>query len=235
MEDVVPLSTHTGEHRTGDGAANERSAAAQRTDDAQDGGAHARETQAGGAHRGGALPDPAEFPDRLDLIPTHQLRALCNSIFRNLDADQPVREARERYERVCEELDRRKRTAESRGKPDGVPEKIRDNPLFARFELHRDGVMAAYLQYELRGGEMRLLHTVVHPRFPRLELEPVLLRAVLLNAHRRRLAVVPCCPDAQRFLRENPGFLSLIPARQRRRYELLAAPVGATTPQEEHS
>ena len=229
MDDVSQLPALTDDHRDGAITGNERAPEPQRTDDAR-----AVHPQPPGTQAWEAPSAFMELPERLDLIPTHQLRVLCNTIFRGLDTDQPAREARERYDRVCDELERRRRAAELRGKPGGAREKFRDNVLSTRFELHRDGVMAAYLQYDLRGGEMRLLQTVVHPRFPRSELQPVLLQAVLLNVHRRRLAVVPCCPDAQRFLRDNPRFLSLIPAGQRRRYELLTAPPGATPSQEEH-
>jgi predicted GNAT family acetyltransferase len=100
---------------------------------------------------------------------------------------------------------------------------FRDNALFSRFELYRDGALAGYVQYEMRGGQVFLLHAVVDPRFRREGLEPVLLRAVLLDAHRRRLAVMPQCPEAQQFLTDHPQFLPLIPARQRRRVRLLMA------------
>ncbi|BBE24186.1 hypothetical protein MN0502_30690 [Arthrobacter sp. MN05-02] len=130
---------------------------------------------------------------------------------------------RERYDLLVEELERRERQAERHGAVDDAREKFRDNALFSRFELYRNGVLAGYVQYEMRGGDVLLLHSVVDPRFRRMGLEPVLMQAVLLNAHRRRLAVVPYCPEAQEFLTAHPQFLSLIPARQRRRFRLLLA------------
>ena len=54
-------------------------------------------------------------------------------------------------------------------------------------------------------------------------MEPLLIQHVLLNAHRRRLAVAPYCPQVREFLNENPQYLALLPTRQRHRVELLIA------------
>lgn len=164
-----------------------------------------------------------DFPTDLAAAPTRQLRTLCNRTFQLLDTEHPAPETRERYGALVEELERRELQAERRGQVDDAREKFRDNALFSRFELYRNGVMAGYVQYEMRGGSVLLLHAVIDPKFRRLGLEPVLMQAVLLNAHRRRLAVVPYCREAQDFLAEHPQFLALIPARQRRRFRLLMA------------
>lgn len=164
-----------------------------------------------------------DFPDDLAPVPTRQLRLLCNRMYQVLDTMHPSLESRERYDLLVEELERRERQAARRGGVADEREKFRDNALFSRFELYRNGVMAGYVQYDMRGGDVLLLHTVVDPRFRRQGLEPVLMQAVLLNAHRRRLAVMPYCPEAQEFLSAHPQFLSLIPVKQRRRFKLLLA------------
>ncbi len=163
------------------------------------------------------------FPDELGETSTRQLRLLCNLAYQLLDTEHPSLETRERYDALVEELERRELQAGTRGSIDDAREKFRDNALFSRFELYRNGVMAGYVQYDMRGGNILLLHSVIDPRFRRLGLEPVLMQAVLLNAHRRRLAVMPYCPEAQDFLSQNPQFLSLIPAKQRRRFKSLQA------------
>lgn len=164
-----------------------------------------------------------DFPTDLTDAPTRHLRMLCNRMYQLLDTEHPSLETRERYDALVEELERRERQAERRGEADDARETFRDNALFSRFELYRNGIMAGHVQYEMRGGDVLLLHAVVDPKFRRLNLEPVLMKAVLLNAHRRRLAVVPYCPEAQDFLTSHPQFLSLIPAKQRRRFTLLVA------------
>ncbi|MFJ6000664.1 GNAT family N-acetyltransferase [Arthrobacter sp. NPDC092385] len=172
-----------------------------------------------------------DFPVNLSEAPTRQLRMLCNRTYELLDTEHPSLATRQRYDALVHELGRRERQAEQRGSVEDAREKFRDNALFSRFELYRNGIMAGYVQYEMRGGDVLLLHTVIDPRFRRTGLEPVLMQAVLLNAHRRRLAVMPYCPEAQDFLTAHPQFLSLIPARQRRRFRLLVASRAAAAEQ----
>lgn len=163
------------------------------------------------------------FPTDLSEVSTRQLRTLCNRTYQLLDSDYPSMETRDRYEALVEELERRESAAEAPAEPEGTREKFRDNALFSRFELYRNGVMAGYVQYEMRGGDVLLLQAVIDSRFRRMGLEPVLMQAVLFNAHRRRLAVMPYCPEAQDFLLAHPQYLSLIPTKQRRRFKLLTA------------
>jgi predicted GNAT family acetyltransferase len=181
-----------------------------------------------------AVPQAAEsdFPSDLAGASTRHLRTLCNRTYQLLDLDRPARETRERYDALVQELERRERQAVQRGGGDDTRETFRDNALFSRFELYRNGMMVGYVQYEMRGGDILLLHAVVDPKFRHLGLEPVLMQAVLLNAHRRRLAVVPCCTEALDFLAAHPQFLSLLPAQQRRRFRLLLAPGPAAAGQE---
>lgn len=163
----------------------------------------------------------ADVPDDLGELASRRLRLLCNRAYQLLDTDYPFFETQDLYNALVEELERREHLAE---RPDGLHdarETFRDNVLFSRFELYRNGVMAGYVQYELRGGDVLLLHSVVDPKYRRLGLESVLMQAVLFNAHRRRLAVMPFCVEAQDFLTSHPHFLSLIPVKQRRRLGLL--------------
>lgn len=167
--------------------------------------------------------EESPFPTDLSEVSTRQLRTLCNRTYQLLDSDYPSMETRDRYEALVEELERRESAAEAPAEPEGTREKFRDNALFSRFELYRNGVMAGYVQYEMRGGDVLLLQAVIDSRFRRMGLEPVLMQAVLFNAHRRRLAVMPYCREAQDFLLAHPQFLSLIPTKQRRRFKLLTA------------
>lgn len=164
-----------------------------------------------------------DFPTDLTAASTRELRILSNRIFQLLDTAFPSSDARERYDVVMEELERRELEAARSRSADVARETFRDNALFSRFELYRNGDMVGYVQYTMRGGDVYLLHAVIDPRFRRLGLERVLMRAVFLDAHRRRLAVLPFCPEGQDFLNEHPQFLSLIPSGQRRRFTLLRA------------
>jgi predicted GNAT family acetyltransferase len=177
-------------------------------------------------------PVPAESPTDPGALPTRQLRRLCDPTYQLLDPAGHPLETREQYDALVGELERREHKAAGQAGWGDARERFRDNALFSRFELHRDGAMAGYVQYELRGGQVLLLHAVVDPRFPHAALEPALMRAVFLEAHRRRLAVLPCCAEAQEFLADHPQFLPLVPARQRRRFRLLLASRAAATGQD---
>ncbi|PPB47720.1 hypothetical protein CI784_00550 [Arthrobacter agilis] len=169
-------------------------------------------------------PEPDVPPD-LAAVSTRDLRLLCNRVYQRLDTAYPGAESREQYHAIVGELEHREAEAEHRGAPESVRETFRDtfrdNALFSRFELFRNGVMAGYVQYDLRGGQVLLLHAVIDPKFRRMGLELHLMQAVLLNAHRRRLAVMPYCPEAQDFLAAHPRYLALLPTRQRRRFTQL--------------
>lgn len=176
--------------------------------------------------------DTDDVPADLGALPTRQLRRLCDRTYQLLDLAEHSLETREQYDALVGELERRERKAAGQAGWDDARRRFRDNALFSRFELHRDGALAGYVQYELRGGQVLLLHAVVDPRFRHAGLEPALMRAVFLEARRRRLAVLPCCAEAQEFLVDHPQFLSLIPALQRRRFRLLMASRAAATGQD---
>ncbi|WDF33098.1 N-acetyltransferase [Arthrobacter agilis] len=172
-----------------------------------------------------AVPHPApraeeaDFPEDLAVVSTRQLRVLCNQTYRQLDRDFPPMEAIHQYEQLVEEIERREVQAEARTEPVRTRSGFRDNALFSRFELFSDGTMVGHVKYEMKGSHAVLVQAVVDPRFDAVDVEPALIRQVFLNAHRRRLAVVPYCPRVREFLAEFPQYRSLLPADQRRRFE----------------
>ncbi|MHA7189312.1 GNAT family N-acetyltransferase [Arthrobacter sp. MDT2-16] len=163
--------------------------------------------------------EDAEFPEDLTVVSTRQLRVLCNQTYRLLDRDFPPMEAVHRYELLVEEIERREVQAEARTVPVRTRSGFRDNSLFARFELFSDGTMVGHVKYEMKGPHAVLIQAVVDPRFDAVDVEPALIRQVLLNAHRRRIAVVPYCPRVREFLTEFPQYRALLPVDQRKRLE----------------
>ncbi|OUM41752.1 hypothetical protein B8W73_08890 [Arthrobacter agilis] len=163
--------------------------------------------------------EESEFPDDLAAVSTRQLRVLCNQMYRLLDRDFPPMDALHRYEVLVEEIERREVQAEARTAPVRARSGFRDNSLFSRFELFSDGTMVGHVKYEMKGSHAVLIQAVVDPRFDAVDVEPALIRQVLLNAHKRRIAVVPYCPRVREFLTEFPQYRSLLPADQRGRLE----------------
>ncbi|MBG6225468.1 putative GNAT family acetyltransferase [Arthrobacter sp. CAN_A2] len=168
---------------------------------------------------GAARADDAGFPDDLATVSNRQLRVLCNQTYRVLDRDFPPMEAVHHYELLVEEIERREVQAETRSEPTKVRGGFRDNSLFSRFELFSDGTMVGHVKYEMKGAHAVLIQAVVDPQFDALDVEPALIRRVLLNAHQRRIAVVPYCPRVREFLREFPQYRALLPVDQRKRLE----------------
>ncbi|MFJ6000679.1 GNAT family N-acetyltransferase [Arthrobacter sp. NPDC092385] len=177
----------------------------------------------GAAPRISPSPSPraeeTEFPEDLSVISTRQLRVLCNQTYRLLDRDFPPMDAISHYELLVEEIERREVQAETRSAPARTRSGFRDNSLFSRFELFSDGTMVGHVKYEMKGAHAVLIQAVVDPRFDAVDVEPALIRQVFLNAHRRRIAVVPYCPRVREFLAEFPQYRALLPADQRKRFE----------------
>lgn len=162
--------------------------------------------------RAGAGTTVPEIPEDLTAVSTRELRILSNQLYRVLDTDFPPFGMQEHYEDVVEVLTVRQAHAVEATETDTLREKFRDNSVSSRFELFHDGTMVGYVKYDMRSGRVRLLETVVGPAYARAGLEPVLVRAALLNIHHRRLAPIPYCRHAQAFLAANPQFRALIPS-----------------------
>lgn len=158
-----------------------------------------------------AGPAVPEIPEDLAAVSTRELRILSNHLYRVLDTDFPPFGMQEHYEDVVEILAVRQAQAAELPESDKLRERFRDNAVSSRFELFHDGTMVGYVKYDIRAGKVRLLETVVGPAYVQAGLEPVLVRAALLNIHHRRLAPIPYCPHAQAFLADNPQFRALIP------------------------
>ncbi|BBE24370.1 hypothetical protein MN0502_32530 [Arthrobacter sp. MN05-02] len=155
--------------------------------------------------------DPSEVPFDLTEETNRNLRRWSNALYKALDADFPPYGAVEDFERVVAELERRK-AKDDQDSPSALREKFRDNALSRRFELFRNGQLAGYVSYTMRAGTVRLNRTVVTADFDGMDLEGVLMRNVILTAHKRRLAALPYCPIAQAFVRENPQYRQLMHA-----------------------
>jgi predicted GNAT family acetyltransferase len=165
--------------------------------------------------RDSILLDDALAPADLAALSTRQLRVMVNQAYKLMDTDYPPSGAIDRYEMIVEELEHRAQQAVERGTAHQVKETFRDNPLYCRFELFIDGALAAYVKYTMNGGQVILLDGVEQPEFRDLGLDATLMRHVVLNAHKRRLGLIPQCPMAFTFLADNPQYQALTgqPAR----------------------
>lgn len=152
------------------------------------------------------VPDDALSPEVLRALSTRQLRVLVNQAYKLMDTDYPPAGTSDRYAMIVDELELRAQPAEDRGHTHQPKEAFRDNALYCRFELIIDGTIAAYLKYTMHGAQIILVDGVEQPGFRDQGIDTTLMRHVVLNAHKRRLGLVPRCPMAFSFLADHPQY-----------------------------
>lgn len=161
--------------------------------------------------RDSTLLDEDLSTENLTALSTRQLRVLVNQAYKMIDTDYPPSGALERYEMITEELEHRAQQAAERGNGSmdaghQLKETFRDNPLYCRFELFIDGTLAAYVKYTMAGAQIVLLDGVEQPTFRDQGIDATLMRHVVLNAHKRRLGLIPQCPMAFSFFADHPQY-----------------------------
>jgi predicted GNAT family acetyltransferase len=172
------------------------------------------EQQATGHERNTAALDDVSS-ETVGALSTRQLRVLVNQAYRLMDTDYPPGSALERYEMIVEELEHRAQQATTdhaaiSGNIHQLKETFHDNSLYCRFELIIDGTIAAYVKYTMNGGQLVLIDGVEQPGFWDHGFDATLMRHVVLNAHKRRLSLIPRCPMAFTFLADNPQYQTLV-------------------------
>lgn len=95
-----------------------------------------------------------------------------------------------------------------------------DNTALHRYELALDGQLAAYVEYQMRRGNIVFTHTVVLPAFEGQGLGAAIARHVLDDARARPLQVIPECPYIAGYIRKHPEYVDLVPAHARRLFDL---------------
>ncbi|GAT74354.1 GNAT family N-acetyltransferase [Microbacterium hydrocarbonoxydans] len=77
----------------------------------------------------------------------------------------------------------------------------------SRYEIHVDGTLAGFAEYDLRPGTIRFIHTEVDPAFQGQGLAAILAKGALTDAVASGLTIVPLCPYIAKYLttHEIPG------------------------------
>lgn len=93
------------------------------------------------------------------------------------------------------------------------------NAILHQFELYDSGVVVAAVKYSMHGAELWLesAHT---PRSDDPQLVGELLPHVFRDALSKHVAVLPVSPLVRQFLWEHPTYWTLVPASERRRYQI---------------
>jgi predicted GNAT family acetyltransferase len=97
---------------------------------------------------------------------------------------------------------------------------LSDNADAHRFELHKDGVLAARSEYNLLKGAVMFTHTEVSAQFEGQGLGSKLAAFALGDVRRRGLHVIPVCQFIAGYIRKHAEYLDLVSEDQRRAFKI---------------
>lgn len=112
------------------------------------------------------------------------------------------------------------RPASFADEPERITIGLSHNQALHRYEIYRSGVLAGFLRYSVNSKQLWLLYTEMTKRNLPLSLAEDLIRSVLHDAGSHRVDVFPFCPAVRRFMCTHPGYLALVPAEERPRFQL---------------
>ena len=97
-----------------------------------------------------------------------------------------------------------------------------DNPDQRRFEIHVDGELAGFSEYELMDGGRyyAFSHTETDDRFQGQGLASVLVKEALDQVRAKGAGVLPYCPFVRTWLRRHPDYVDLVPEGDRPSFKL---------------
>ncbi len=87
---------------------------------------------------------------------------------------------------------------------------VRDNEQRFRFEILVDGAVVGFVEYNVRGGRMILVHTEVDPAHTGQGLATALVQHALDDIRNRNLEIVPVCPFVERYIERHPEYDDLV-------------------------
>jgi predicted GNAT family acetyltransferase len=95
-----------------------------------------------------------------------------------------------------------------------------DNQAMHRFELHVDGELAAFSEYNVLKTGLLFTHTEVLPAFEGRGIGSAIAAKALDEVRRRSLMAIPVCPFIAAFLRKHPEYQDLVSPESRRAYRI---------------
>ena len=87
---------------------------------------------------------------------------------------------------------------------------VRDNRQRFRYEIVVDGVVAGFIQYNMRGGRLILVHTEIDDARTGRGLATILVAGALDDIRTRGLRIVPVCPFVERYIERHPEYDDLV-------------------------
>jgi predicted GNAT family acetyltransferase len=96
-----------------------------------------------------------------------------------------------------------------------------DNADAHRFEVRKEGVVAAYAEYNLLKGAVMFTHTEVLPQFEGQGLGSKLAKSALDEVRQRGLRAIPVCTFIAGYIRNHTEYLDLVAEEHRRAFNVL--------------
>lgn len=87
---------------------------------------------------------------------------------------------------------------------------VADNPAKRRYEALVDGVVAGYVFYQQREGELVLIHTEVADEFEGQGVGSRLAAGTLDDIRARGLGITPLCPFIAGYIERHPDYGDLV-------------------------
>ncbi|RQN02799.1 N-acetyltransferase [Aeromicrobium camelliae] len=95
---------------------------------------------------------------------------------------------------------------------------VQQNEAASRFEIHVDGELAGFADYDRRGDVWEIPYTRVFDRFGGRGLGHELVVATLSSIAAQGGQVLPTCPFVPLVIAEHPEYVALVPEERRARY-----------------
>lgn len=93
---------------------------------------------------------------------------------------------------------------------EAVPLIITDAAAAARYEVHRGGELAGFLDYVIKRGRLALVHTETLPAHVGNGVAAAVARYALEDARTRGLRVIAICPFVRSYLERHPEYADLV-------------------------
>lgn len=97
---------------------------------------------------------------------------------------------------------------------------VQHNEAASRFEIHVDGELAGFADYERRGDVWEIPYTRIFDRFGGRGLGHELVVATLSSIAEQGGRVIPTCPFVPRVIADHREYVDLVPEERRARYGL---------------
>ena len=93
---------------------------------------------------------------------------------------------------------------------EATPLVVTDQAAAQRYEVHRGGELAGFLDYVVKRGRLALVHTETLPAHTGSGVAGALARFALEDARARGLRVIAICPFVRSYVERHPEYADLV-------------------------